>query len=425
VTAAAAVDVTAAESIDIVELSPDIISMSPILHARDRDPLRDSRARLHLEDGRYFLQATHERYDLITGEPPPPRTGNAVNIYTRDYFQLVHNRLAEGGLATYWLPVGRPIPGTNVNAIIRAFCDVFEDCSLWNGTPSDLMLVGSRGAAGAVSATAMAAAWASAPLASRLREVGFEVPQQIGATFIGDSVYLKGLMDGARPVTDDFPQRLRPVANRPSISDTNLRDDGTALALFRHVIDTNRARQAFAASPMVRRLWPEDLIQETLPWFEYQAMVNDVLLEGAHPLRHIEQLHKTLTTTSLRTLPLWMLGSDELKQRIVEESEAEEGTAHEAAEGGHRRPERAEVAGATRQRAFMRGVGAMAARDYLSAAAEFQHSDRPLLVYALSLAGERQVADQLAHMVDPADPDERHFWQWLGRTFRIGPFALR
>ena len=37
-------------------------------------PLQDPRVRVHIEDGRQFLQATGRRFDLITGEPPPPRT---------------------------------------------------------------------------------------------------------------------------------------------------------------------------------------------------------------------------------------------------------------------------------------------------------------------------------------------------------------
>ena len=148
VTAGAVADVPSVESIDVVEISRDVVAMSDVIYAGHQNPLHDRRVRLHLEDGRYFLQTTTERFDLITGEPPPPRLPGAVNIYTREYFQLIYDRLAEGGMTTYWLPVARPDPGTDVNTIIRAFCDVFEDCSLWNGTPFDLMLVGARHAAG-------------------------------------------------------------------------------------------------------------------------------------------------------------------------------------------------------------------------------------------------------------------------------------
>ena len=90
-------------------------------------------------------------------------------------------------MATYWLPVARPDPGTNVNAIIRAFCDVFADCSLWNATPFDLMLAGTRDASGPGSVPAFAQPWRLPALRARLEEVGLELPQQIGATFLGDA----------------------------------------------------------------------------------------------------------------------------------------------------------------------------------------------------------------------------------------------
>jgi hypothetical protein len=36
---------------------------------------------------------------------------------------------------------------------------------------------------------------------------------------------------------------------------------------YRDVIDPQRARRAFEASAFVRRLWPEALLKETLPFF--------------------------------------------------------------------------------------------------------------------------------------------------------------
>src|SRR5206468_2441277 len=41
---------------------------------------------------------------------------------------------------------------------------------------------------------------------------------------------------------------------------------------------------------------------------------------------------------------------------------------------------------------------------------------RPLRVYALCLAGQVDAARQLAPVVQPQADDERHFWEWLGRT---------
>jgi spermidine synthase len=168
VTAGAARDIPDVETIDVVDISRDVVAMSDVLYTTDAHPLHDPRVRVHVEDGRQFLQSTPRRFDLITGEPPPPRTPGAVNIYTREYFQLVFDRLADNGIATYWLPVGRPDPGTNVNAIVAAFCDVFADCSLWNATPYDLMLAGTRGTPGPIAEDDFVRPWTPPALRTRL-----------------------------------------------------------------------------------------------------------------------------------------------------------------------------------------------------------------------------------------------------------------
>ena len=401
VTAGAALDLPSVESIDIAEISGDIVRMSDVVYPM-KHPLRDPRVRLHIEDGRQFLHRTSERFDLITGEPPPPRTPGAVNIYTREYFQLIHDRLADGGITTYWLPIGRPDPGTDVSTIIRAFCDTFGDCSLWNATPFDLMLVGSRRAAGPVSEDEFVRPWQVPALRARLSEVGLELPQQIGATFLGDSAYLRQLAGDAPPLVDNHPQRLRPVPSRPSLSDPRYGVDPAVTQMYEAVIDPARARQAFAASPFIRRLWPERVIDATLLYFDHQRMLNRVFWEGGRPLRQIEDLHWLLTETPLRTLPLWMLGSDDVKARIA--AGRDDGTGAPL---------------------FVRGLTALVTRDYLGAASAFAHAEhrglrgepiRPLRVYALCLAGQVDAARQLAPVVQPQADDERHFWEWLGRT---------
>ena len=407
VTVGAALDLPSVQSIDVAEISRDVVAMSDVIYPSN-PPLHDPRVRLHIEDGRQFLQRTSERFDLITGEPPPPRTPGAVNIYTREYFRLIHDRLADGGITTYWLPVGRPDPGTDVHTIIRAFCDVFDDCSLWNATPFDLMLVGTRRATGPASVAEFVKPWGMPDLRSRLSEVGLELPQQVGATFLGDSTYLRQLTARTPPLDDNHPQRLEPVLDRPSLSDPRYGGDRAVTELYEAVIDPARARQAFAKSQFIRHLWPQDLIQETLPYFDHQRVLNSVFWDGGRPLRQIENLHWLLTETPLRTLPLWILGSDDVKERIAWRSNDGTGAAE-----------------------YARGLTALVARDYLGAASAFADSEqrglrgdtiRPLRVYALCLAGRLDAARELAQGVQPRGVEERHFWEWLGPRFDIGPF---
>ena len=38
------------------------------------------------------MLTTAKRFDLITAEPPPPKTAGIVNLYTREYFELMRDR---------------------------------------------------------------------------------------------------------------------------------------------------------------------------------------------------------------------------------------------------------------------------------------------------------------------------------------------
>jgi predicted membrane-bound spermidine synthase len=408
VTAEAALQLPAVESVDIAEISPDIVSMSDVVYEESNHPLRDPRTRLHVEDGRQFLQRTAKRFDLITGEPPPPRTPGAVNIYTREYFKLVRDRLADGGIATYWLPVGRPDPGTNVNAIISAFCEAFDDCSLWNATPFDLMLVGTRGALQPSEST-FVEPWTLPALRARLSEVGFELPQQIGATFVGDAAYLRQLVAGAPPLTDAYPQRLHPAAGRPSLSDPGYGVDAEVTRLYQSVLDSERAKRAFAASSFIRDLWPARLVEGTLPYFEHQGVLSRVFWEGGRPLQQIDRLDWLLTRTPLRTLPLWLLGSDFVKERIARVTN--------------------EATGADE---YARGLSALAIRDYPGAARVLGEAERlglkgdtvrPLRVYATAMAGDAEGARLLSQKIQVREGEQQVFWKWLGMRFGVGPFA--
>ena len=132
-----------------------------------------------------------------------------MNLYSREYFRLMRERLAEGGIASYWLPVLHLDP-REAFAVTRGFCDVFEDCSLWTGFGHEWMLVGTRGARGPVSGERFARQWSDPVVAPRLRAAGLDSPSQLGATFLADAGTLATLTAGVAPLVDDYPHRLDP-----------------------------------------------------------------------------------------------------------------------------------------------------------------------------------------------------------------------
>ena len=61
-------------TIDVAEISKTWVSMSDAICTWRRRVRCRTRACAHVEDGRFFRRRRPERFDLITGEPPPPRT---------------------------------------------------------------------------------------------------------------------------------------------------------------------------------------------------------------------------------------------------------------------------------------------------------------------------------------------------------------
>src|SRR5207247_2141215 len=92
--------------IDLVDISKEVFQLASYRSGADySNPLNDPRVESFVQDGRFFLQATHRQYDVITGEPPPPKIVGAVNLYTEQFFALMSARLKENGIATFWLPI--------------------------------------------------------------------------------------------------------------------------------------------------------------------------------------------------------------------------------------------------------------------------------------------------------------------------------
>jgi spermidine synthase len=307
VTASALAEEASFRSIDVVDISRDVIEMSPTcLRSWARDPLRDPRVRVHIEDGRFFLLTTRQRFDLVTAEPPPPLAAGVESLYSREYFALVHDRLNPGGVVTYWLPVHSLDRGSAL-AIVRAFCDVFADCTLWNGAGYNWMLAGSRGGRPAVSVSEFSRQWADARVAESLAAIGLEEPGDLTGTFLGDAAYLDAMTRSVPPLVDDRPYRLsggRSAASRP---------------FFEGVMDVAAARARFAESTWASRVWPEPLRQAAPEAFVGVGLLNEVVQASYHEeqRQQLRTLFRALRETKSLVLPQVIVGSQPSEARIA------------------------------------------------------------------------------------------------------------
>jgi spermidine synthase len=407
-TARALTDTRSIQRIEVVDVSRDILEMSDLVYPDPHEhPLRDSRVSVHVEDGRYFLETTSRRFDLITGEPPPPKAAGIVYLYTQEYFELVRERLREGGIHTYWLPV-HGLQAADTLAIVRSYCEVFPDCSLWTGSGLDWMLVGSRDGSFRPSEEHFTRQWQDPRVEEELRSVGFERPEQLGAVFLADADTLRELSADTPPLVDDFPKRLS--RRTPLTAETQ--------HFYRRIMDSQAARERFASSAFVRSQWPPALRQATLDYFEFQAAINRLTLPSGwvpEPRVREQQLYALLSRSPLETLVLWSMHVDRDLLRILERRLAQ-GMPPDV-------------------HPLLQAADALASRDYAQAervldlASRLDPDDesyRYLRLFALCMANRVQEARALAQpLLVAAGPgaEAAPYWTWLRETFGLLPNA--
>lgn len=120
------------ERIDQVELSPGVVHAAPFFRATNRNVLADPRVVLTIEDGRNFLLASRDRYDVIRLDPPELHTAGVVNLYTEEFFELARGHLAPGGIFSLWLNIAYT-PEAETRMILRTLAEVFPHVSVWHG----------------------------------------------------------------------------------------------------------------------------------------------------------------------------------------------------------------------------------------------------------------------------------------------------
>ncbi|KHK04185.1 fused MFS/spermidine synthase [Desulfovibrio sp. TomC] len=401
-TASALVEDKRLEHIDIVDISRDVLAGSKVVYPQPgANPLDDPRVSAHVEDGRFYLLATRKKFDIITAEPPPPMMAGVVNLYSREYFALMRDRLNDGGMVTYWLPVFELSPG-DAKAILKAFSEVFEHTSLWMGDNFNWMMVGVKNPKGPKPAVDFPTLWTAGPTADGLRQIALEKPAQLGALFMLDGKALADYLGDAKPLTDNYPKRLTGYPENPQVQQ---RDVATHYTLM----DALASRDRFAQSAEADLLLPPPVKAEADAWFETQQIMNVFLNNMIPPPPPLPAVNYVLSGTDLTVLPLWLMKSDPKKVEIVEKALA----------AGM--PPSAETE-------FQLGVKALGDRNYLRAEVKFKRAQElgypsnlaPARVYTLCMAGMLSQAEDLARVAfngAQASPSARTYMEWLAKTF--------
>jgi predicted membrane-bound spermidine synthase len=290
---------------DVVDISKEVFALADVYSGINySNPLRDPRVRAVVQDGRFFLQASAQQYDIISGEPPPPKVAGSVNLYTSEFFSLMKRRLKEGGIATFWLPLNQ-LKVDEAKAILRAFHSAFPNASVWANPDQDWIMMGINGPAPKVDEEQIRQLWTNPDSGADLRRIGIEVPQQIGALFVMDGEEIDLITRDVQPLTDFYPKRL---------TDEPWDDEASYRFVFRY-LEAPSALQRFLRSTFVKAIWPETLNQslESLFILRQTRYLSDSI--GSNKLAELDLY---LRHSRLRTPVLEVLGSNGFRLAIAE-----------------------------------------------------------------------------------------------------------
>ncbi len=94
------------EHVTLVEISDTVMSnykKIPDYRQMLLDPPEPDRLGVVIDDGRRFLLRTDHKYDMILIDPLRTTTSYSNNLYSREFFELVHQHLKPEGLFLAWM----------------------------------------------------------------------------------------------------------------------------------------------------------------------------------------------------------------------------------------------------------------------------------------------------------------------------------
>ncbi len=235
------------ERIDVVEIAPEVLRVSDRYFADiNHHVLADPRVHTIINDGRNYLLATENRYDVILSDSIHPVYAGNSTLYTLEYFRLCREHLEPGGVVSMWLPL-YSLSRDSYLRILSAFHRVFPRTVVWYdiGVLNEFTIVTGMVEPGPVSLRWRALG--DPRLLESLRIARIQGAADLEARLLLDPVRVALTCRDVPPHVDDLPV----VEYR---SGRLLDRERSWLANFRMLAARRTRRDPFAAAPVP---WPE------------------------------------------------------------------------------------------------------------------------------------------------------------------------
>jgi spermidine synthase len=227
---------------EIEPLVPKVVSTYFAEH--NFDVVNNPKVNVQIDDARHYLMTNKEKFDAITSDPFDPWVKGAASLYTKEFFQLIRERLNDGGVVTVFVQLYESHPEA-VKSEVATFLEAFPEGLIFGNTHMgagyDVVLVGQK-TPGPIDVDAIQARLESpeyAQVAYSLAQIGFGSAVDLLSTYAARGDQLKGYLADAQ-INLDRNLRLQYLAG----------------------FGLNYYEQAAIYADMIReRHWPEGLFK--------------------------------------------------------------------------------------------------------------------------------------------------------------------
>ena len=132
------------DQIDLIELESEVVEANRVVGDGrvGGNPLDDDRLTLRLGDARGSLMLTDTEYDAIVSQPSHPWTSGASHLYTREFFEMVRDRLAPDGVFVQWMGLAF-VNEDLLRGLVGTLGDVFDHVLVFRPKQAAVLFVAS------------------------------------------------------------------------------------------------------------------------------------------------------------------------------------------------------------------------------------------------------------------------------------------
>jgi len=134
--------------VDILEINEQVIKAAQFFNDWNNRFAEDPRIRIIVQDGRNHLLLSRMHYDVVISEPSNPWMAGMANLYTKESFETIKDRMNDDGIFIQWVNAGQ-MDWQTLAMIGKTFGTVFPN-SLMMISPiggADFFFVGVKGEA--------------------------------------------------------------------------------------------------------------------------------------------------------------------------------------------------------------------------------------------------------------------------------------